>query len=91
MNKAFPILGYTSWCGLGFFRGVNSYTYHHKTYNTYEKHTYLYLHAFGYGCCGLLFYTNPFLLPCSIYKEIYRLEVNVRQLEHDKKDYYNLF
>jgi hypothetical protein len=88
MNKALPIL-YTSWCGLGFIRGINSYHYHHMTY---EKDTYLYLHAFGYGCCGLFLYANPLLIPFSVYKEIYRVEVNVRKLEHEKKGfYYNLF
>ncbi len=87
MNKTLPILGYTSWCALGFVRGVNSYTYHYD-----KKETYLYLSSFGYGCCGILFYSNPFLMPLSFYKELYRLEVNVRQLEKEKQsDYYQLF
>jgi len=89
MNKALPLLGYTGWCGLGFIRGLNSYHHHHTTY---EKGTYLYLHAVGYGCCGILLYTNPVMLPFSVYKEIYRLEVNVRKLEDEKNDfYYSLF
>ena len=70
MNKTLPILGYTcyaGWGGLGFIRGVNSYTYH-----TFEKtQPYIYIHlVMG---VGILFYMNPFLLPLSVYKEIYRL------------------
>ena len=88
MNKTFPILGYTCWCGLGFIRGINSYTYQHYKYENTQH--YLYLHSFGYGCCGILFYTNPFLLPFSVYKEIYRLEVDLRKLEDEKKtDFYS--
>jgi hypothetical protein len=89
MNKTIPLLGYTSWCGLGFIRGVKSYTYQYeKTKTTLE--TYLYLNAVGYGCCGILFYANPFLMPLSFYKEIYRLEVTLRQLEKEKHtDYYS--
>ena len=87
MNRSFPVLGYMSWSGLGFLRGINAYHY-----TTRDKDTYLYVHAFGYGCCGFLFYTNPVLLPFSVYKEVYRLEVNVRNLEHEKTVfYYTLF
>ncbi len=82
--KTLSLLGYTTWCGLGFIRGVNSYAYEKKKTN---MDTYLYLNAVGYGCCGILFYANPCLMPLSIYKEIYRLEVTVRQLE--KTDYYH--
>jgi hypothetical protein len=82
--KTISLLGYTGWCGLGFIRGVKSYAYEKKK-TTLD--TYLYLNAVGYGCCGILLYANPFLMPLSIYKEIYRLEVTVRQL--DKTDYYH--
>lgn len=88
MNKTLPILGYMSWCGIGFIRGVNSYTY--QQYEKKYTNTYLYLTSFGYGCCGILFYSNPVLLPLSLYKELYRLEVTLRQLETEKHtDYYN--
>ena len=84
MNKL-PVIGYVGWCGLGFIRGTNSYR-HHK----YEKEEYLYLNSACYGFCGILLYANPFLLPVSLYKEMYRFEVNARNLEKDKKsDYYN--
>ena len=83
--KTITLLGYTTWCGLGFIRGVNSYGYEKTNLDTY-----LYLNAVGYGCCGILFYANPCLMPLSIYKEIYRLEVTVRQLEK-RPNYYQLF
>jgi len=35
-------------------------------------------------------YANPGLLPFSVYKEMYRLEVNIRNLEDEKTtSYYN--
>ena len=88
MNKL-PVLGYMGWCSLGFIRGINSYTHHHIKY---EKEEYLYLNSVCYGFCGILLYANPFLLPCSLYKEMYRFEVNARNLEKDKQTdyYYNL-
>jgi hypothetical protein len=87
MNKL-SFLAYTSWGGLGFFRGTKSYRYQQDKDKT-EK--YLYLDSFGYGCCGLVLYTNPFLLPFSVYKEIYRLEINVRNLDEKNDFYYQLF
>jgi hypothetical protein len=76
-------VGYASWCGLGFIRGINSYTYQHKDP--------LYLTSLCYGVCGAVLYGNPMILPFKVYKELYRVEVNVRNLEHEKiTDYYNL-
>jgi len=35
-------------------------------------------------------YANPVLLPLTIHKEFYRLEINARNLENEKKSsYYN--
>ena len=88
MYQSLQIIGVTSWCGLGFMRGVNSYKYNHKKH--YNTEPYLYLNLFGSGCFGIIIYANPFYLPFSIYKEIYRLEVKLRNLEDEKKtDYYN--
>jgi hypothetical protein len=50
----------------------------------------LYTNKITYGFMGTLFYINPFLVPIKLYKELYRLEVNIRGLESEKKsDYYN--
>ena len=85
--RTFSILGYTGWCGLGFLRGIHSYTYQHKKHDT----NYFYLDSIGYGVGGAVYYANPLFLPFSVYKEMYRFEVNVRQLEHEKKtDYYHV-
>ena len=64
------IIGYTSWCGLGFIRGINYYKH-----NKYEKkENYFYLDAVCNGFYGLIIYANPVVIPFSVYKEIYRLE-----------------
>jgi hypothetical protein len=86
-------LGCSAWSGLGFIRGVQSYKYNHN------KHIYnksnnpepiIYLNSICNGCFGILLYGNPFCLPISLYKEIYRLEVNIRKLETEKNtDFYN--
>ena len=74
-----------SWCGLGFLRGVQSYIY---IYN--KTHPYLYANIISNGLFGSLVYINPVLLPFIFYKELYRLEVNIRNLKHEKKsDLYN--
>jgi hypothetical protein len=81
------VIGFTSWCGLGFIRGVNSYDYDRIKY---KEEQYMYTSAIGSGMFGIIVYTNPILLPFTIHKELYRLEVNIRKLENDKKrDYYN--
>jgi hypothetical protein len=74
---------YISWGGLGFIRGRNSYNYE-------TKENYLYINSVCYGIYGIGLYINPFLLPFSVHKEIYRLEVNLRNLENEKNTkYYN--
>ena len=91
IKTSLSIIGCTSWTGLGFIRGINSYKYN---YNKYEqKKIYLYLDSVFYGFCGVGLYANPLFLPITLYKEIYRLEVNLRNLEHEKKtdNYNNLF
>lgn len=85
MNIKYSIaaIGYTGWCGLGFVRGINSYKYSHNKYN--EKASYLYSDSIVNGISGIFVYAFPFALPITVYKELYRLEVNVRNLEDDKK------
>ncbi len=83
---------------LGFCRGTQDYKY---TYNKkmdrylkekkcYEKPQFFYYNYFCYGFLGSLLYVNPFTLPWMIPKELYRLEVDLRKLEDEKKtSYYN--
>jgi len=82
------IFCFTSWCGLGFLRGINSYAYNHNKYEKNEHYIYSYsiLHGFG----GIILYANPILLPIFIHKELYRLEINIRNLENEKNSkFYN--
>lgn len=78
-----PIISCISWSGLGFLRGIQSYKYSLNKYNKQEP--YLYIHSFMNGCAGIIIYACPVFLPITCYKEIYRLEVNIRNLE-DKKN-----
>jgi hypothetical protein len=82
------MIGCTSWCGLGFIRGINHYKY---IYNKYEKkEPYIYSNSVIDGIFGIIVYANPVLLPITIHKELYRLEVNIRNLENEKNSkYYN--
>lgn len=82
------------WIGLGCYRGVKLYNY---TYNKYEtdknnENPYFYARCFYAGLFGGFVYVNPFILPITISKEIYRLEVNIRGLneEKDKHSFYKL-
>jgi len=73
---------WAGWSGIGFIRGMNDYKY--------QKNTYLYSDLIFTGLLGLIIYANPTSLPFMMYKEIYRLEVNLRNLEDEKKkDFYN--
>ena len=88
IKKSLPIIFYTSWSGLGFIRGLNSYKYYHK--KNEENENLLYLNLILNGIFGIGIYCNPFFFPFTIYKEIYRLEIIVRNLENEKKgDFYN--
>lgn len=84
-NKYFiATICYTSWCGLGFIRGINSYKYDKI------KEPYIYSDSIIDGLIGIFVYGNPILLPLFIHKELYRLEVNIRNLENEKKSkFYN--
>lgn len=88
MKYSIAITGCFSWCGLGFYRGRNQYKYRHDKYNINKN--YLYLDAMKYGFYGVILYISPPFLPLTIYKELYRLEVNMRNLEDEKNsEYYN--
>ena len=82
-----------SWPVLGFNRGLNSYNYHYsnnKLYQNSEHKKYLYTEAFMWGIGSTLAYVNPLMCFITLGKEVYRLEVNLRGLEDEKKtEYYN--
>lgn len=74
---------------LGFTRGINSYDYEY-TQKKYKQEPYLYSTKILYGLSGSICYLTPLCFFIILPKEIYRLEVNIRQLEEEKKtDYYN--
>ncbi len=86
IKPSLSIIGYSAWCGLGFFRGINSYIYNYKKYDEPA----MYINSVGYGIFGIIIYGNPIFLPFILYKEVYRIEVNMRNLETEKKsDFYN--
>ena len=81
------IVLYTTWCSLGFVRGIHAYKYEK---NYHKKKEFLYSTSVIYGAFGTLLYANPPTAVFMMCKEIYRLEVNLRNLENDKKsDFYN--
>jgi hypothetical protein len=72
---------YAGWIGLGFYRGIKAYDY---SYNKYDKdESYMYIYSMGHGCRGSFYYLLFF--PIMIHKEIYRLEVNMRNIEKEKE------
>lgn len=83
------------WLGLGFYRGVISYNHKYKCDNIkydVKKPTYFYASCFGSGMFGIFIYANPFFLPTTIFKEIYRIEINLRDLDEEKEkdDFYKV-
>ena len=91
MIKSMMGLG-SCWSLLGFKRGLNLYDYNYNKFNSYsdKKEPYMYSTKFANGLLGVFVYVNPILLVITIPKEIYRLEVNIRGLEDEKKTiYYN--
>ena len=82
------LVSYTAWCGIGFIRGVNSYKYYLIKYNKNES--FIYSNSIKDGIFGIIMYANPILFPLALHKEFYRLEINLRNLESEKKSrYYN--
>jgi hypothetical protein len=82
---------------LGLYRGISHYKHNYSLkMDKYEKNKYydkpifFYYHMIAQGVCGIFLYVNPITLMMMLPKEIYRLEVNLRNLEDEKKtDYYN--
>jgi hypothetical protein len=79
------------WPLLGFKRGMDSYDYNYsKNAAVMKKPNHLLIDKIGWGICSAGAYINPVTFLYVLYKEVYRLEVNIRGLEEDKKtDYYN--
>lgn len=72
---------------LGFYRGVRDYSWKHSRNNNQE---YFYSSAIGYGLMGTCIYLCPLLIFQNISKELYRAEINLRNMENLKNsDYYN--
>jgi hypothetical protein len=70
---------------LGFNRGMNDYEFRITNYN--KK---IYSMKIWYGIFGVMTYLNPVLLIFTIPKEMYRLEVNLRNMDDEKKtNFYN--
>lgn len=75
-----------SWPLLGFKRGINSYDY---CYNKKEIKQHLHMHKIMWGIGSSIAHMSPVAF-FFLYKEIYRLEVNLRGLEDEKEtDFYN--
>lgn len=82
-----PFLYVYSMGSLGLYRGINAGIYH---YNKKDVSNIMYTHLLEYGLFGIIVYINPCMLPITLCKELYRLEVNIRQLDHLKySNYYN--
>ena len=79
-----------AWGSLGFVRGMQFYDYEYKT-NLHTRETYMYLERMRYGAGGTIAYMNPLISMFVAYKELYRCEVCLRNLEEEKKTiYYNI-
>ena len=93
-KKIIRVVTICGWPALGFKRGMNSYDYNYSNNRLYrhsEKMKYpLYLDKLVWGIVGMLWYLNPVGGFFGLYKEIYRLEVNLRNIEDEKLTaYYN--
>ena len=85
MNKV-GFISICSWSTLGFKRGIDSFNYNNKD----SPRAGLYVNKAFWGVSGTIFYITPILFFFAAYKEIYRLEVNLRGLEDEKKtSFYN--
>ena len=80
----------TCWGILGYNRGVNQYEYNFKNDKYNNKKIYLYTNKISNGIMGIIIYIIPCFLPIILFKEFYRLEINLRKLESEKRsEYYN--
>ena len=70
----------STWGSLGVYRGVQQYNYLEERKN---NSTYFYTSAAGNGFMGAFIYVNPLLAAITIPKELYRMEVVIRDLPKD--------
>lgn len=92
---------YGGWGLLGFYRGTQYYNFsyeqemqkHLKDPKYNKKPQDFYSDKIGAGALGTVAYIIPFFCVFPLVKEIHRLEINLRNLEDEKKkpEYYNLF
>ena len=91
-SKIITRLTITAWALLGLKRGVNSYDYNYSRNRLYRNSLVgpFYIDKAVWGFVGTMLYLNPVTFLFVLYKEVYRIEVNLRGLEDEKKrDYYN--
>lgn len=73
----------------------SQYKYKYIPPNFYsEKPYYFYSWSILYGLFGTVMYVNPFTTPFMVMKEVYRLEINMRNELDELKDeaaYYKVF
>ena len=99
-NNIKSIVAVTMVCGwpiLGFKRGLNSYDYnysHNKLYSHGKQTKYpFYFDKFVWGVVSAVVYLNPVTGLIGLYKEVYRLEINMRgELDElkNKDEYYRV-
>ena len=82
------------WTGLGIKRGADLYDSQHidsQHIDSQHRQNYKYLYSDKLIYClyGAVVYINPLFFIFTLHKELYRLEVKVRQLEKDD-NYYQL-
>lgn len=82
-----------AWFGLGAYRGSQLYYYYYKDDISHNKKTqYYYSECVNWSLAAGVFYLIPFTFPFALRKELYRLEVNIRNLDEEKKSvkYYEI-
>ncbi len=79
---------YGSWVMLGAKRGTDTYTYEIEKKQKYESTNHMYSEQMLYAIAGGISYSIPLLFPIFMFKEMKRLEVNIRGLKIvDEKHY----
>jgi len=91
-KEIWAIVFASSWTALGFYRGVIHHDYMYPKKKDPTKEIYLYSKELSYqtnrimgGLYGIFIYINPFIILYTLPKELYRLEVDIRGLEDEKK------